>query len=221
MSTGDAATPPTDPPVTEAPTSTPDPSTPPTDPPMSGIGVYPGSFDPPTVAHLAIAEAARDQAGLDRVVLAVSRAALGKEERRHPRLDDRLAVLEAIAARLGWLGVVLTDDQLIADVSAGYDAVIIGADKWAQIMDPVWYQSAEARDAAVARLPRILVAPRPPFPSVGVEVLDVAAAHSEVSSTAVRSGRREWMAPEAAAFDDESGAWSDPARYARWLTAKT
>ncbi len=73
-------------------------------------------------------------------------------------------MLEAIAARLGWLGVVLTDHQLIADVSAGYDAVIIGADKWAQIMDPVWYQSAEARDAAVARLPRILVAPRPPFP---------------------------------------------------------
>ncbi len=51
---------------------------------MSGIGVYPGSFDPPTVAHLAIAEAARDQAGLDRVVLAVSRAALGKEQRRQP-----------------------------------------------------------------------------------------------------------------------------------------
>ena len=37
-----------------------------------------------------------------------------------------------------------------------------------------------------------------------------------VSSTAVRAGRREWMAPEAAAFDEATGAWSDPARYARW-----
>lgn len=188
---------------------------------MGGIGVYPGSFDPPTIAHLAIAEAARDQAGLDRVVLAVSRAALGKQDRRDPRLVDRLAVLEAIAARLGWLGVVVTDDQLIADVSAGYDAVIVGADKWAQIMDPVWYPSAQARDAAVARLPRLLVAPRPPFPSEGLDILQVPTAHSEISSTAVRAGRREWMAPEAAAFDAETGAWSDPARYARWLSAKT
>ena len=123
--------------------------------------MYPGSFDPPTIAHLAIAEAARDQADLDRVVLAVSRVALGKQRRASgPLLQDRLAVLEAIAARLGWLGVTATDQQLIADVSAGYDAVIVGADKWAQIMDPVWYESPSARDAAVARLPRVLLAPR-------------------------------------------------------------
>ncbi|HEY2302841.1 MAG TPA: hypothetical protein VGH66_13165 [Acidimicrobiales bacterium] len=183
---------------------------------MSGIGVYPGSFDPPTVAHLAIAEAARDQAGLDRVVLAVSRQALGKGQGAGPRLADRLAVLTAIADRLGWLGVVLTDRQLIADVSAGYDAVIVGADKWAQILDPVWYESLEARDAAVARLPRVLVAPRPPFSPTGIKLLEVAPEHHEISSSAVRAGRREWMAPEAAAFDDDTGAWSDPARYSRW-----
>ena len=179
--------------------------------------MYPGSFDPPTIAHLAIAEAARVQGDLDRVVLAVSRVALGKEKRATgPVFEDRLAVLEAIAARLGWLGVTATDRQLIADVSAGYDAVVVGADKWAQIMDPVWYESAGARDAAVARLPRLLVAPRPPFSPEGIEVLEVAPIHQEISSTAVRAGRREWMAPEAAAFDEETGAWSDPARYARW-----
>jgi nicotinamide-nucleotide adenylyltransferase len=183
---------------------------------VGGIGVYPGSFDPPTVAHLAIAQAALDQAGLDRVVLALSQVALGKPEPRGARLGDRLAVLEAIGARLGWLAVVVTDRQLIADVSAGYDAVIVGADKWAQIVDPVWYESADARDAAVARLPRVLVAPRPPFSPQGIEVLRVPPAHLEISSTAARAGRREWMAPEAVAFDDETGAWSDPARYARW-----
>jgi nicotinamide-nucleotide adenylyltransferase len=187
---------------------------------MSGVGVYPGSFDPPTIAHLAIAEAARDQGGLDRVVLAVSRVALGKEgTRTGPLLEDRLAVLEAIGARLGWLGVTVTNQQLIADVSAGYDAVVVGADKWAQIMDPAWYDSVAARDAAVARLPRLLLAPRPPFSPEGIELLQVAPIHQQISSTAVRAGRREWMAPEAAAFDDETGAWSDPARYARWLAA--
>ncbi|MEC8920902.1 MAG: nicotinic acid mononucleotide adenylyltransferase, partial [Actinomycetota bacterium] len=30
-------------------------------------GVYPGSFDPPTLAHLAVADAARRRHGLDRV----------------------------------------------------------------------------------------------------------------------------------------------------------
>ena len=49
---------------------------------MSGahIGVYPGSFNPPTTAHLAIAEAARTHHRLDRVVLSVSRSALAKED---------------------------------------------------------------------------------------------------------------------------------------------
>jgi nicotinamide-nucleotide adenylyltransferase len=188
---------------------------------VSGVGVYPGSFDPPTIAHLAIAEAARDQGGLDRVVLAVSRVALGKERRATgPLLEDRLAVLEAIGRRLGWLGVTVTDQQLIADVSAGYDAVIVGADKWAQIMDPAWYHSVDARDAAVARLPRLLLAPRPPFSPEGIELLQVAPIHQQISSTAVRNGRREWMAPEAAAFDNVTGAWSDPARYARWRAAE-
>ena len=42
-----------------------------------------------------------------------------------------------------------------------------------------------------------------------------------MSSTAVLEGRRDWMAPEAIAFDDETGAWSDPERYARWCDARS
>jgi hypothetical protein len=33
----------------------------------------------------------------------------------------------------------------------------------------------------------------------------------------VRAGRHEWMASEARAFDERTGAWSDPERYERWL----
>ena len=53
----------------------------PTDPPPMIRGVYPGSFDPLTVAHLAIAEAAQRAAHLDRIDLTLSRVALGKEDR--------------------------------------------------------------------------------------------------------------------------------------------
>ena len=58
---------------------------------MSRRGVYPGSFNPPTIAHLAIAQAARDQCGLDRVDLVVSRVALAKEDVRDPPFDDRIS----------------------------------------------------------------------------------------------------------------------------------
>jgi hypothetical protein len=47
--------------------------------------------------------------------------------------------------------------------------------------------------------------------------LDLHPSHRSVSATSVRAGRREWMVPEAAAFDERTGAWSDPGRYARWI----
>lgn len=179
-------------------------------------GAFPGSFNPLTLGHLAVAEAARQQCELDVVDLIVSRVALAKEDVERPRLEDRVAVLRAAAAARPWLGVVVTDQQLIADVAAGYEVVVMGADKWAQVVDPAFYEgSDEARDAALARLPAVAVAPRPPYDIPdGVFVLDVS---HDASSTAVRDGRTDWMAPEAATFDEESGAWSDLVRYDDWL----
>lgn len=183
------------------------------------IGVYPGSFNPPTIAHLAIAEAACRAGHLDRLDLVVSEQPLGKGAVTVPSLEDRLSVLTALSATRPWLGLRRTTDQLLADIAAGADALVLGADKWAQVQDPAWYGgSASARDAAVARLPLVLVAPRPPFPlpqpvEGRVLILTLASEHEEVSSTAVRTGRREWMAPEAAEFDRSSGAWSEPDRY--------
>ena len=179
------------------------------------VAVYPGTFNPPTFAHLAVATAAWRQAGLDRVDLVISEVPLGKEDLAVPTVADRLAVLAEVTARRPWLRARSTDSQLLADIAAGYDAIIVGADKWAQIVDTAWYGgSAQARDEALARLPPVLVAPRPPFPLPAEHrALELDPSHGEVSSTAVRGGRREWMLPEAASFDRLTGAWSDPARY--------
>jgi cytidyltransferase-like protein len=179
-------------------------------------GAFPGSFNPLTLGHLAVAEAARQQCELDVVDLVVSRVALAKEGVERPRLDDRVAVLRAAAGSRPWLGVVVSDKQLIADVAAGYDVVVMGADKWSQVMDPAFYAgSAAARDAALARLPVVAVAPRPPFDVPdGVVLLGVS---HDASSTAVRDGRTDWMAPEASEFDRRTGAWTDAARYDEWL----
>jgi Cytidylyltransferase-like len=169
---------------------------------VSGVGCYPGSFNPPTVAHLAVAETAVHQAGLDRVDLVLSRVALGKETLVSPTVDERHAVLAAVAATRPWLGVVVTDSRLIVEVAAGYDAVVMGADKWAQVLDPAWYGSLAERDAAVARLPRVLVAPRAGARPGGVELLVVPASVEGVSASAVRDGHVEaveWLLPEAVA----------------------
>ncbi len=216
--------------------------------PVGGrVGCYPGSFNPPTVAHLAVAEAACEAAALDRLDLVVSRAALGKALVEVPTLEDRLGVLADVAASRPWLGVVVSDLRLVVDLAAGYDAVVMGADKWRQVLDPAWYPGGPPeRDAAVSRLPRVLVAPRttddltdltnltdladgvqadvdptglgPPRGRPSFLVLPVPEHHREVSATAVRAGRpgaRAWMLPEAVAFDDRTGAWSDPGRYPR------
>ena len=183
-------------------------------------GAYPGSFDPPTTAHLAVALAAVEQCGLDRVDLVLSEVALGKVE-HHVRLADRFAVLGAIADGDPRLGATVSPHRLLVDIAEGYDVVIMGADKWAQVVDPRWYGGEAARDEAVAALPAVAVAPRPGFdvPRSGIE-LDVATIHGDVSSSAARTGAHELMAPEAAAFAAATGAWVEPDRYARWLAGR-
>jgi hypothetical protein len=186
-------------------------------------GVYPGTFNPPTVAHVAIAAAARDQRALTEVVLAVSRRPIDKEHVEVPRFEDRLEVLRAECDSAGgWLRVEVTEHRLLVDIAQGYDVLIMGADKWAQVNDPHYYgDDPRARDAAVAALPEVAVAPRPPVPVPERLRLDLDEQHAGVSSSAVRAGAAVWMTPAAAEFDRRTGAWSDPERYARWLATRS
>jgi hypothetical protein len=155
---------------------------------------------------------------LARVHLVVSRSPLGKAP-GVPSFDDRVDVLREVASTRPWLEVRVTDRQLIAEVATGYDAVIMGMDKWLQVLDPAWYGgSADRRDAALAALPSVLLAARegsaaPDLLRPGVRLLDVAPAHGPVSSSLVRAGRVEWMLDEAARFDARTGAWTDADRY--------
>ena len=160
-------------------------------------GAYPGTFDPPTVAHLAIAEAARSQCGLASVDLILNPNPLGKSGMRP--LQRRVAMLEAVASTRPWLNVVVTDQLHLVDIAQGYDVLVLGADKWSQVLDPAFYSSVSDRDDAVARLPRLAVAPRHdcPVPQDCV-VLEVDLSH--VSSTEARAGRTDLVLPEALPF---------------------
>ena len=163
------------------------------------IGVFPGSFDPLTTAHLAVADAAVAQLGLSRLDLVMSTLALVKEHAGHASIEERLATIER-AARSGrpWLVGRVTEHRLIADIAVGYDACVVGADKWHQLHDVAFYgHSPVARDAALDRLPMVAVAPRaavvlPADRAREYVLLDLDRAHGEVSSSAVRDGREDW-----------------------------
>ncbi len=200
---------------------------------MARIGVFPGSFNPPTVAHLAMARTAVEQLGLDRLDLTVSRAALGKEHVDHPRFDDRIAVLrESVIGQAG-LAVAVTNRRLVAEIADDYDVVVLGADKWHQILEPDWYEGGKiGRDAALASLPTVVVFHRlgEPDPNegrpVGVDVDLILIehdddAHHEVSSTRAREGDLHLMTEAARRFAHRTGAWIDVEAYDRWASGRS
>lgn len=168
--------------------------------------MYPGSFHPPTIAHVHLAETAIAQLGLDRVDFAISSQTLGKDESRLAPIADRVAELTAISSDNTRIGVITTPHSLVADIAEGYEVIILGADKWHQVLDPVWYADSNARNEALQRLPLVALAARPPWtmpgedpaadPPAGVDVviLDTDPSHHPVSATDVRAGREEWRA---------------------------
>jgi len=177
-------------------------------------GVFPGSFNPVTVAHLTVAQAAVEQCALERVDLVISHQPLGKAPQDLAGIEHRLAVLGHLAATRPWLGVTRSDDRLLVDLACGYDVLVLGADKLAQLLDPTWYGSVAARDAAIARLPTVAVAPRagsplpdPAPPGLRLVVLDTDPAHLVVSASGVRDGRIEWVPGEVGELVRRSGAW--------------
>lgn len=153
------------------------------------IAAFPGTFDPPTIAHLAVAEAAWRACAVERVDLVLSLDPIGKAAAS--ALERRLRALREVTEGIPWLGVAVTEARLIADVAAGYDVVVMGADKWVQVLDPGYHPDEDAWRASLERLPTVAVARRGQEPIPGdVLVLDVDLA--EVSSTAVRAGEDRW-----------------------------
>lgn len=134
------------------------------------IGLLPGSFNPLTRAHLALARAARRSAQLDLVIFAVAARTVDKEGVTRASIPDRLAQLAAYARRDTGSAVVLLNRGLYVEQakalgpyiagSAARLAIIVGFDKVVQILDPRYYAN---RDAALADLfsrARLLAAPR-------------------------------------------------------------
>lgn len=122
------------------------------------VGVLPGSFNPPTVAHLELARAARRRFDLDTVAFSLSSVIVDKERVEGLCREDRLLLLALLTADDPWAAVVVVNRGLYSEQAPGFrtcfgvDAdlrFIVGMDKVLQIFDPRYY---EDRDAALDTL---------------------------------------------------------------------
>jgi nicotinamide-nucleotide adenylyltransferase len=133
------------------------------------ILLLPGAFNPLTVAHLGLAEAAMQASKSSTIYLVLSTATINKERTERASLLDRLLLLNLVAQRLGSLGVLLTNRGLYVEQAEAAQPMlqgmrelrfVIGFDKIVQIFDPRYYTNKEAALQRLFALAHLLVAPR-------------------------------------------------------------
>ena len=140
--------------------------------PRVGVaGLLAGTFNPFTRAHAALAVAGR-RAGCELVVLAMAPVSLAKEglERAHPL--DRLDWVAAWARRHPWAVPAVASSPLLVDMAealgratGGRVALLVGADKATQLVEPHWYDDPAAALARLERAATLLVAERAGHPA--------------------------------------------------------
>jgi nicotinate-nucleotide adenylyltransferase len=144
-------------------------------PVRGGLGVFGGTFDPIHLAHLAVAESARDSLGLDRVLFIPAGVPPHKPGQPITPAADRLAMVEAAIAgnpafassriELDRPGPSYTVDTLEALSVSDPDLVLIlSSEAYAGM--PTWNDPLR-----VLELARLAVAPREGYPEVGPELV--------------------------------------------------
>ena len=141
--------------------------------PTGSIVAFPGSFNPPTNAHLALLHQAQHferlrHAGL--VYAAVSKHTTDKEHVERPLLVDRIALLETVLQHhTPGVGIMLFNRGLYVEQAEGIRAsfpgvtklyFLLGFDKIVQIFDAHYYTDRDAALRELFTLAEVLVAPR-------------------------------------------------------------
>ncbi len=152
--------------------------------PHGEIIVFPGSFNPPTIAHLALLKQAR-QTALQRseqshkekrtvqLFAAMSKLTVDKEHVERPLMLDRVILLDhLLKRRLPHTGVMLFNRGLYVEQAEAVHRCfprvkrlyfLIGYDKIVQILDPHYYDNRDASLRDLFALAELLVAPRADF----------------------------------------------------------
>src|SRR5689334_21736045 len=141
--------------------------------PRESIIVFTASFNPPTLAHLALLKEAQRYARAHapmQVFAAMSKHIVDKEAVERPLLADRLLLLsDILRRRLPHAGILLFNRGLYVEqaqaIRASFPGVrrillLVGFDKIVQILDPRYYDDRDVALAELFKLAELLVAPR-------------------------------------------------------------
>ena len=126
-----------------------------------GVVLYGGAFDPPHLGHVAVADAARERFGADRLIVLVSERPAHRDVRASA--EDRLALARAAFPRDDVrLDPYPRTVELLRAESFDDPVFVVGADQFHNFLD--W---SEPND--VLELARLGVATRPGYPSEELE----------------------------------------------------
>ncbi|HEX6482230.1 MAG TPA: hypothetical protein VF043_25580 [Ktedonobacteraceae bacterium] len=149
--------------------------------PQGTIIVFPGSFNPPTNAHLALMSQARqyvrshllssnEKSSSVRLYAAISKHIVDKEAVQRPILLDRILLLDNVLRHhLRHTGIMLLNRGLYVEQARGIRTCfprvtklyfLVGFDKIVQILDPHYYKDRDAALRELFALAELLVAPR-------------------------------------------------------------
>ncbi len=141
--------------------------------PRGSIIVFTGSFNPPTIAHLALLKQAQQYARQHEpmyLYAAFSKHTVDKEKVERPLLLDRILLLQTLLQRrLPHAGILLFNRGLYVEqaqaVRNSFPAVkrilfLMGFDKIVQILDPHYDDDRDVALHALFSLAELLVAPR-------------------------------------------------------------
>ena len=146
-------------------------------PTLGQMALLPGSFNPPTAAHLLLAERARRE-GFGCVLFVLAKHTVDKEQSGLIP-EDRLMSLRFVAQRAG-MGVAVCSAGLFSDMADAAAllfpstevAFLVGSDKVASIFNGAYYPDREAALDALFSRSRLIVAPRTDEGEVAREILD-------------------------------------------------
>jgi nicotinamide-nucleotide adenylyltransferase len=141
--------------------------------PQGDIIVFPGSFNPPTTAHLAMLKQARQFGRLHggmRVYAAMSKRTIDKETVECPLLVDRILLLDTVLHNHApHTGILLFNRGLYVEQAEAIRSqypesrqlfFLLGFDKIVQIFDARYYENRDKAMRELFALAEILVAPR-------------------------------------------------------------
>ena len=144
------------------------------------VGILPGSFNPPTIAHLELARAARRRFHLDRVVFSLSSVIVDKERLEGLCREDRLLLLSLLARHRPWAAVGVVNRGLYSEQAPAFLGrfgggtelwFIVGMDKVLQIFDPRYYDDRDRALDALFKHARLIAANREDWGGEELEAL--------------------------------------------------